>query len=332
MMAEAGSRVRTFSIGFGHPAYDETPHAVAVARHFDTDHHAFEVRRDVLDLLPMMARHVGEPFADSSFLPTYCVAKETSRHVTVALSGDGGDESLAGYDRYRAMALAAGVPQPLARAASGAARLLPNGADLRARTSRLRRFMCAVALPPSERYHVWTALFSSEQLDLLRGPFLDGDAPPPEAVGDDLDSLLRCDVEHYLPDDLLVKADSASMAASLELRSPFLDHELAAFCARLPANIKNNKACLRRAMNGRLPQQVLERPKMGFGVPIAQWLRGSGAASLADAVRSLIDRRVISVEYPIALIDAHASGKADHSAGLFALWALEEWYRAFIDR
>jgi asparagine synthase (glutamine-hydrolysing) len=339
LMAAAGGIVRTFSIGFGDPGFDETQHAEAVARAFGTKHESFAVNPDAAALLPRLIRHVGEPFADSSLLPTYLVSEATRQHVTVALAGDGGDEMLAGYDRYRAMALAARVPAPIGRAVGRVAAALPaTGHHLRSRVARARRFALGLADNPSARYARWTGLFSPETLSALRGPALaaqpapaTGAAAASVAVGNgELDDLLRYDVERYLPEDLLVKADAASMAASLEVRAPFLDHQLAEFCASLPPGVKIGKAPLRVAMKDRLPPEILTRKKVGFGVPMARWLRGSLGSTVGDALVSLAQRGVVDGATGQRLLDDHVAGRDDHSAGLFGLWSLEEWYRAFL--
>src|SRR5262247_1360568 len=296
----SGAKVRTFSIGFNEAAYDETAHARRIAERWGTDHHEFIVEPDALSILPKLVRHYGEPYADSSAIPTFYVAQMTRRHVTVALNGDGGDESFAGYDRYLANHLAErlrSVPGA-AVAARALSRVIPDSIDPKSRARRARRFLAVASQPMAERYPRWLKMFQDEAkprlysrdfIGLLKGhgdvllsavaevmkcgassllALCDGATPPQLPLHPPLhpiDAAMAIDVASYLPYDLLVKVDVASMANSLEARSPFLDHETMEFAARLPVEIKFRggrlKSLLKRAFADLLPPENVNRRK-----------------------------------------------------------------------
>ena len=353
MAQAAGGRIKTFSIGFDDERFNELPHARAVAQRFDTEHHEFVVEPNAIDLLPKIVRHYGEPFGDSSALPTFYLAELTRRHVTVALNGDGGDESFAGYSRYVANNLAAHldrVPLSLRRAAQSVGEALPASGDVSSVVSRARRLMQGMSLDPGERYERYvscfdgdlrTTLYAPEFRDQLEGaptrsPIVDaweaasGNAP--------LDRMLEVDATTYLPGDLLVKADIASMAYSLEARSPLLDHELMEMAAAIPANLKlrggRKKAVFRDALRAWLPDSLLDRPKQGFSIPVARWFRGD----LRDYAREvLLDRSTLARGYfrpeaVEALLDQHSGGAADESSRIWSLLMLELWQREIADQ
>jgi len=353
--------IRTFSIGFDEPAYDERRFARSVATEFGTEHHELTVRPDAATLLPQLVYHYNEPFADSSALPAWCLSEMASRQVTVALSGDGGDESFLGYDRYAASILAAKldrVPRPLRRLAARGAGWLVSG-SARSTTTRLRRFVSALATDPVRRYGRWLSVTLDEQkqelytrdfarqsrgmggagdqgdnssLRLLEQRWAESDATS------DVEKLAHTDIVMYLPDDLLVKMDIASMAHSLEVRSPLLDHHVVEFAARLPVSMKlrgrTSKYLLKQVIATQLPSAVLDRPKAGFGVPLDDWFRGS----LRDTARDvLLGKRATERGYfePATVrryLDDHAKGRAQHHARLWSLLMLELWHRTFIDR
>jgi len=349
-MAQASPEpVRTFSVGFRDPRYDERPLARAVAERWGTRHEELLLEPDATEVLPRLAEILDEPFADSSILPTHLVSELARRHVTVALAGDGGDESFGGYERYRAVALARAlerVPRPALGLAARGARALPSGrTEMRSPAFRAARFLETAALDPAARYGRLMELFpaalrrelwADEVLAQLGAP-----APaaellgPPRAPG--IRGLQLLDLETYLPGDLLVKADLASMAASLELRAPLLDHEVVELGLSLPDRLKasrtRGKLALRRAFAAELPPQVLDAPKRGFGVPIARWLREdlrelARDALLDDAARARGWFRPGAVE---RLLREHADGVVDHGARLWALLMLELWQRTHLD-
>jgi asparagine synthase (glutamine-hydrolysing) len=351
LMAEASpAPVRTFSIGFEERQYDELPYARLVARRYGTDHHECVVRPAALEILPRLVWHYNEPYADSSAIPTFYLAELTRSHVTVALNGDGGDESLGGYRRYVASRLAERYPaltRPLGRPlAALLARVPAGGRGL----SEARRFADALGEPLARRYarlvtHLRPPLKEALTTEDFRRAAGDRDslellvaAFAGQAGADPVDAMLAVDVETYLPDDLLVKVDIATMAHGLEGRSPFLDHDVMEFCASLPPELKirrgQTKYLLRRATRDLLPGAVIDRPKQGFGVPIDRWLRGELREMVHDV---LLDRRALGRGYfrePVVrrLLDEHGRGTRDWHSELWSLLVLELWHRMFVDR
>jgi asparagine synthase (glutamine-hydrolysing) len=352
LMARHSSRpVKTFSIGFREDSFDELSYARLAARHFSTDHHEFVVTPEVCHLVDELIGHFDEPFADSSALPTYVVSKMAREHVTVALSGDGGDELFAGYTRYGVdrrrekfarlpRIVRSGVMAPLSRR-------LPHGAPG-------RNFINNVSLDPLDRYLDGLSVFNqlgrpalySADLRAALGRNGGGEG----AFGtfrevaarchshDALDRLLYLDSRTYLPGDILVKVDRMTMAASLEARVPLLDHKLIEFvCRRVPASLKydgtETKAIFKRAVRGLVPDELLDRPKQGFGVPIEKWINHE----LRDRMReTLLERRTrergyFEPAYVELLLDEHARGRRDHSTRLWALFVLELWHRSYAD-
>ncbi|HEX3042657.1 MAG TPA: asparagine synthase (glutamine-hydrolyzing) [Solirubrobacterales bacterium] len=346
MAQETSEPVKTFSIGFDDERFDELAHARAVAELFGTEHEELQVRPDAIEIAPRIARHYGEPFADSSAVPSFYLAGMTRRHVTVALNGDGGDESFAGYTRYAANVVGGRlerIPAPLRRLGAGLAARLPESAVEQSPRNRLRRLGGSLALDGPARYERYVSLFDREQRQALYGGELSGGPggsqvaaeaiaePWREASGEDrLDVLLEVDVRTYLPGDLLTKIDIATMAHSLEARSPFLDPQMMQFAASIPAPMKlrgmEKKRVLRDALRAWLPDSILDRPKQGFSVPLAAWLR----SDLREYSRELLlDRasfsqqrfRQAAIE---ALLDEHGAGR-DHSQRIWALLMLELW-------
>jgi len=343
--------VRTFSIGFDQPEYDELAHARRVAEHLHTDHHELVVHPDAVVLLPRIVWHYNEPFADSSAVPSFAVCEMARREVTVALNGDGGDEVFLGYDRYVAANLSARldfIARPARRAAARLLAPLPLGAP-KSSLYRLRRFLEVAALPPNERYARWITLFDGEGADRLLSPDFAGQTAQPafgllnDALrqsdgGSPAETASHADVLMYLPDDLLVKMDIASMAHSLEVRSPLLDHHVLEFAASLPAGLKLRglvqKYLLKRVMRDALPESILSRRKMGFGVPIDSWFRHELRDLASD---TLLGSRAMARGYfrrveVQRLLDEHVAGTAHHHAQLWSLLMLELWHRMFIDQ
>lgn len=345
-MARLSSRVQTFSIGFDEKEFSELDHARRVAERFGTDHHELVVRPDAMEVVPTLVRHFGEPYADSSALPTYYLAKMTRDHVTVALDGDGGDELFAGYERYSATQYAAAldhIPQPIRAAVAIGARALPDSISPRARLRRVRRFLAAAPLAPTPRYLRWLGVFDGASLTNLLEPELDrsgdlnGDIPAMtvEFRADPVRAAQKIDLLLYLPDDLLVKMDIASMANSLEVRCPFLDHELVEFVWRLPTSMKirgrERKYLLRKAFAGLIPRENMDRPKQGFGIPVGAWMRGILADYVQDLVLSptALSRGYFRRDRLHELVRSHTRGETDHTARLWALLMLELWHREF---
>ncbi len=349
LMARLSDRpVKTFSIGFEEADYNELPHARRVAQRFGCEHHEFVVRPRAVDVLPKLVRHFGEPFADSSAIPSYYLSRLTREHVTVALNGDGGDETFAGYKRHLANRLAEMWQQTpgFVRAPLGwVGRRLPGRrADSREWPSRLERFLVASELPRAARYRSWVGVFTRDQKADLIGtsngfPAEHGvvgqlfqDSGPLDAV----DAALAVDTQFYLPTDLLVKMDIATMANSLEARSPFLDHHLVEFAARLPSTFKlrrlTSKYILKRALDGLVPTENLRRGKSGFAVPIGRWFRGELREFLTDhlAAARVAEAGGLRQSAITRLVSDHLEGRRDVSHHLWTLLMLELWYREFV--
>jgi asparagine synthase (glutamine-hydrolysing) len=356
LMSQLSDRpVKTFSIGFDDQEFNELPHARRVAERCGTEHHELIVRPSALEVLPTLVRHYGEPYADSSAIPSYYVAKLTREHVKVALNGDGGDECLAGYERY-AGGLAADrygrIPAVVRRLAiEPLSRLIPTSGPRRSRLRQAGRFLQVAGQPASQRYLRWigyvpttekAALYSPEFQEQLADNRAESwlleiwDRFTAAGLGP-LDRMLAVDVESYLPYDLLVKMDIATMANSLEARSPFLDHHVMEFCARLPASYKLRgmrlKHLLKKAGTGLLPPETLTRRKMGFGVPVGNWMRGDLRSWMEDLLLSprALKRGYFQPEALRQVVDRHLDGREDRSFELWALLWLELWHQEFID-
>lgn len=346
-VAGKGGGVRTFTAGFEDRRYDERSLARTVAGRFGTDHTEIIVRPTPAESLDAMVMRYGEPFADSSALATYEICKAARQHVTVALVGDGGDEVFGGYERYAAMDLAARLG-PLSygafRLAGGICGLVaPHGE--RNRLRRFVRFVDILPHPPAVQYFMLRRLFSpTDLLRLLSDEFTEGLSPDAPArwfcglyeeadLSDEMAYAQRHDVLTYLPDDLLVKADIASMACSLELRAPMLDHRLVSLGLSLPITQKlrgrTGKAILRDAFRQDLPAEVLCGPKRGFGVPLGQWLREDLYETLRETLMDpwLDGLGIFRREALAGLLSDHFSGKGDHSHRLWALLVLGRWLR-----
>jgi asparagine synthase (glutamine-hydrolysing) len=336
--------LKTFSAGFEASAFDESAYARVVARRFETDHHELVVCQAGPDLVDDIVWHYDQPFGDSSAIPSFQLSRVTQPHVTVVLNGDGGDESFAGYRRYGLASYARyfGLPASLRRAL---------GAGSVALAERLRRgrraapllgcdgleayFLLLTHVAPGRRAELYTQ-------DLLRQ--VDGVRYPPladllsAAYPSLLDAYQDADVHNYLPDDLLVKMDVATMAHSLEARSPLLDQELMEFMASVPARFKTAggapKALLRSVLRDFLPREVLQRRKKGFGVPLGQWLRTGLREQLVDTLLSAGARQrgYFRPAFVEQMVRAQLDGDDVYQHRLWDLLMLELWHRAYIDR
>jgi asparagine synthase (glutamine-hydrolysing) len=352
MQQLSGERVKTFSIGFPVPEYDETAHARRVAAHLQTDHREFRVEPNAVEVLPKLAWHFDEPFGDSSALPTWYVAELTRQHVTVALTGDGGDELFAGYPRYRALRLGAafdGMPG-FVRAAAGAGvwQKLP-GARRRSFLRRIKRFAKPLRMPPGRRYLEWIAIFDeANRAALYRDEFLERlpNADPCYFLDtawrragsrDAIAAAAVADLQTYLPCDLMTKVDISSMAHSLECRQPFLDHRVVELANAIPTRMKyrrgRGKRILRAAFNDLLPDDIFRRKKMGFGVPLDYWFRHELKDMAHDVLLSqrAADRGYFRSEAVRDLLEEHCLKNRDHADQLWALLMLELWHREWID-
>jgi asparagine synthase (glutamine-hydrolysing) len=354
LMSEQSSKpIKTFSIGFEEQDFSELQHARRIAEHVGADHNEFIVRPDALEVLPLLVKHYGEPYADSSAIPTYYVARETRKHVTVALNGDGGDESFAGYERYAAMQLAQKYHRLPALLRESVVKqfvdLIPTSETSRSRLRDAKRFLQAASLPKSERYLRWVSVFdgnakrelysenfSNSTANVHSGGLLDPWFTRANGTGI-VDAALEADIMTYLPNDLLVKVDIATMAVSLEARSPFLDHHVIEFAASLPEKLKlrglTTKYLLKRVLRKLLPAENLERRKMGFGVPIGHWFRGKLQPFLRETILSekALNRGLFRPQEINRLVELHTRSERDYSPQLWTLLMLELWFNEFID-
>jgi len=342
--------LRTFSIGFVEESFDESPWSRLAAERLGTEHVSEKFSgQDCLDLLPAAAAQLDEPFADPSFLPTLLLSRFTRKHVTVALSGDGGDELFAGYDPFlahRPAALFAHVPRPLRSALQFVVHRLPASSRNMSLDFRLKQFLRGVDAAPSLRHASWIASLLPPEIGSLLHPdlralateevafrqVLDDAARTGERPGS-VDEALRYYLTRYLADDILVKADRASMAASLELRAPYLDTAVVEFAARLPWRLKmsllRTKLILKRALRGVVPGEILARPKKGFGIPVAAWIRGPLRPLFEEALSegALGQSGLFDPGAVRNLLQTHLDGRADLRKPLWTLLMFQLWQR-----
>jgi asparagine synthase (glutamine-hydrolysing) len=344
--------VRTFSVGFEEESFDERPFARMVAERYGTNHTELVVKAPVADILPRVVWQYDEPFADPSAVPSYAIAQLTRRYVTVVLNGDGGDESFAGYNRYLIDRLFRRVdllPSQIRRGFAAAMMSLPGTSQGHGFLRKLAKVAELIALEPERRYARWFGQFTPSERQSLyteefkcavngsiaEDLFVDIFAESKTANGVDAD--LSTDVNLYLPDDLLVKMDRASMAHSLEARSPLLDHVFMEFVATLPPEMKlsgnQTKHIFKQSLRGALPDVILDRPKMGFGAPISSWFRNELREMAEDLLLSARTRQrgYFRAKVVEGLWVEHISKELDHSETLWTLLVLELWHRIFLD-
>jgi asparagine synthase (glutamine-hydrolysing) len=347
LMAEASSRpVRTFSIGFDDPRYDELEHAGLVARHFGTEHHEFIVKPDALTIIDDLIRHFDEPFGDSSAIPTWYVSEIARRHVTVVLSGDGGDELFGGYERYsphpRIAAFDRWSPPASRSVASLVWPLLPHGVTG-------KNFLRRAARDERGRYLDQIGYFQRDEKEAL----LTGDVRG-RIAGTDAEArlashfgrfgrlpwpgqMMNFDFETYLPEDILTKVDRMSMAHSIESRVPLLDNDVVDFAARLPAALKirngRKKHILKEAAAGLVPASILARRKQGFAVPVGGWFRGDLREFFSDVLLSARarERGYFQPRFVERLVREHVTSRRDHTLRLWGLVVFELWHREYLD-
>src|SRR5438132_7077038 len=346
MMTQLGGDVKSFSVGFAEPSFDESGHARDVARHLGTDHHELTLEpAALLGLIPKLSLLLDEPLGDASIIPTYLLSEFTRRHVKVALGGDGGDELFAGYPTLQAHRLAGyylrapgllrrGLVEPLVRR-------LPVSRDNLSFDFRAKRFVSGAAHPVAERHRRWMGSFGSEERTAVLSPEVRasvGHANGGNEFGsyDPLNQVLMMDMRLYLENDILVKLDRASMMASLEGRVPLLNNDFVAYATSLPLHMKlrgmRSKFLLKRALRGVLPDRILNRPKKGFGIPVAAWFRGP----LKEQMLSVLAPDRLSREgffEPRAvreLIDDHLAGRRDNRKQLWTLFAFQLWHEGYV--
>ncbi|HYZ88382.1 MAG TPA: asparagine synthase (glutamine-hydrolyzing) [Myxococcales bacterium] len=345
--------LQTFSIGFTEESFDETPYALLASRRLGTQHSTEKLSGQAcLDLLPEAVASLDEPFADPSFLPTLLLSRFTRRSVKVALAGDGGDELFAGYDPFlahRPAAFFGRLPRGVHRLLRGAADRLPASSRNMSLDFRVKQFLRGASAPASLRHQAWIGAFLPEELSELLHPDLRRNASPDVAYREVLaeaergaragvhagsvDEALRFYLGRYLADDILVKADRASMAASLELRAPFLDTHVVEFASRLPWKLKlsltRTKVLLKRALRGIVPVEILERPKKGFGIPVAAWIRGPLRPMFEELFSEAELRRagLFDPRTARAMLQRHFDGQADLRKPLWTLAMFQLWQR-----
>ena len=335
--------MKTFSIGFEESGFDELAYARDVARQFGTDHYDLVLRPDVIRIVEELTWYLDEPFGDTSAIPTYMVSKLASEHVKVVLSGDGGDEVFGGYDRYlvedRERAYDS-VPRPLRKIAAAAGSLLPDG-------TRGKRFLQHLGLDGHTRYLDASKMFRADELRRLFRPDAFEHLARHDA-GDAaerglrpghhwLDAVQYFDLTNYLPDDILTKVDRMTMAHSVEARPPLLDHRLVEFAATVPARFRlrdgTTKYLFKQAMRGILPDRIIDRPKQGFAVPLAKWLREDLAIFARDILLSdrAAQRGIFNLRQVERLLRLNAQGR-NLDLQLWTMLSLEMWCRRFLDQ
>ena len=349
MMTRLGGDVKSFSVGFAERSFDEAPYAREVARHLGTEHHELTLEPSMLlGLIPRLPTLLDEPLGDASIIPTYLLSAFTRRYVKVAVGGDGGDELFGGYPTLQAHRLAGyymraprllreGLVEPVVRR-------LPVSRDNLSFDFRAKRFVAGARYPVGERHRRWMGSFGPEErAALLAGDVREqvslhaGSAGVESAQSlDPLDQVLMMDMRMYLENDILVKLDRASMMASLEGRVPLLNNDFVAYATQLPLNLKlrgmRSKFLLKRALRGILPERILERPKKGFGIPVAHWFRGP----LKEQMLSVLSTERIAHEgffdaaFVGGLIDEHLSGRRDNRKQLWTLFAFELWHDGYL--
>ncbi|MFB6347652.1 MAG: asparagine synthase (glutamine-hydrolyzing) [bacterium] len=349
LMAELSDQpVKTFSVGFDYEEFNELPYARMVAQRYSTDHRDFEVAPDIESLLPSLAQHYGEPYADSSAVPTYYVSRETGKHVTVALTGDGGDEAFGGYNRYRGMlfhqVLEEYLPTTLLKIIPAFTNRLPCPDDRGHFLNRIRRFARGLGASPAERNLSLVNFFTEDQARQILNDGSEADMAyqyfeeffrAVAFIDSDSEKMMAVDQMSYLPECLLTKVDIASMMSSVECRSPFLDHEVIEFAASLPVKYKVNwndkKRILKEAFRNDLPEDILDRGKQGFSIPMVEWLRDELKDFVRDCLLStdelffeIFDRSTVR-----KLLNRHQQREADYSQQLWALMMFRLWMNAF---
>jgi asparagine synthase (glutamine-hydrolysing) len=344
-------QVKTFSIGFEEQSYNELKYAKIVAEHFETEHYEEIITPDAVNLVNKIIQYLDEPFADVSVFPTYLVSELARKHVTVVLSGDGGDEQLAGYDWYVASKLDRYYRKAPAVLRNGVTKIiqkLPPTPQKKGLVNMLKRFAEGSSLPidgrhirwqyfitDKEREHLYTNNLNGElhnlsSFDLINKYYLRDNA------NDKLSKEQYVDIKVYLPDDILVKVDRMSMANSLEARVPFLDHEFVEFLATIPSNLKlhglTTKYILKKTMSRLLPREIIYRKKQGFSIPMKNWLRDDLRNLMLDVLseKRIKENGFFNYDYVNKIMQQHLEGKRNNAHQLWALMTFELWHEMFI--
>ena len=353
LMREHKDDVKTYTIGFPVDGYDESKYARIAASHLGTQHHDLQVKADSLEVLPKLIWHFDEPFADSSAIPTYFVSQATRQHVTVALTGDGGDELFAGYPRYRTIEQLGRfdrLPLWLRRLATNRMWQLMPGRSEGSLSRRLKYRLGIMREPPQRRYAHWVRQFSTEQKRSLLAPDVVRSLERNDAVGFVADAMSDTqgrspgtqarltDLATYLPCDLLAKVDVTSMACGLECRSPFLDHHVVELAASIPFDAlctgPGEKPFLTSSLSDVIPRPLRARGKMGFCIPLGDWFRddyremvNSALVESSAIVDTFLNRKAVQ-----ELLVEHSSGNWNHGDRIWSLIILEHWYQDFVQR
>lgn len=353
MQTQLQEPVRTFSIGFPVKAFDERHYARQASEMLGTAHHESVVSPDALELLPRLIWHYDEPYSDSSAVPTMYLSKMTREHVTVALTGDAGDELFCGYDRYRAVRIANAMnvtPKWIRKMCAGAAAFLPSSVRQKSLLRRGKRLLQTLAQDSEERYLNWISIFNRVALQQTASSDLHQLTQKMDPADCIFESYTRypkrdfvsrttaVDLDTYLPGDLLTKVDIASMHVGLECRSPMLDHRVVELAARMPIGVKQSwkqgKRVLTETFRDLIPDDIQTRRKMGFGVPIDHWFRNELKPLLHDVLLSkkCRERGLLNMDFVATLIEQHTKSQFDHAYRLWNLLCLELWHRTWVDQ
>jgi asparagine synthase (glutamine-hydrolysing) len=344
---EVPGKIKTFSIGFQDPSFDESKYALLASKYLGTEHHEQTMTPDdLLNLVPNLSDILDEPMADASILPTYLLSKFTREHVTVALGGDGGDELFAGYPTYLAHKFARQYDffgRNLHPVITFLANLLPVSDDNISFDFKVKKFLSGIGYPDGVRNFVWLGSFSFPELKEVLSPGLHSQFDPIRlteeidtykkglSLKDKTTRLQYLDMKLYLQEAILVKVDRASMACSLEVRAPFLDYELVEFVMNLPSSLKlrrfTSKYLLKKVMKDFLPKELIERKKKGFGVPIAKWVKGPLRELFGDLLSSdrIKKEGFLNPDYVTSLFQDHLVNKKDNRKQLWTLLVWELW-------
>lgn len=346
------SPVKTFSVGFAEKLYNELTYSRIVAKKFNAEHQELLLRPKIMEILPKIVKYFDEPFADYSCIPTYYMAQFAAQKVKVVLNGDGGDESFAGYLRYNACKLAGYfdlIPAFLKKLILTSIYFIPKSSDIRMTNWQLKRFFRSLGLSPQRRYLNWISAFNSQEKKMLcHGSIIkDVNLGKEYELWDNVygqnqginfvESTIKVDIQTYLPNDLLVKMDMATMANSLEARSPFLDHKFMEYAAAIPVDLKLknfiNKYILKKTYENFLPRAIWQRKKMGFGIPIGQWFREELKDFLQDTLfdKKATGREYFNKDFITGIIKEHMQGDTDNGYKLWTLLMFELWFREYID-
>lgn len=341
LMSKYTDQVKTFSIGFEEQDFNELPDARIISEKYNTNHHEFIVKPDAIKLLPELVYYYNEPYSDSSAIPSYYLAKMTRQHVTVALNGDGGDENFAGYDRYMINNFYKKLYfKKILQKLSNFIPEFSNKNSLR----KLKRVLQIAHLSDKEKYYSFLKTFSRiEKIKIMLDQEL-ADLQVQKIIFEEMskeknfvDQAMRADINYYLPCDLLVKMDIATMSNSLEARSPFLDQELMSLTMQIPWNYKLNnfdkKHILKQAFKELLPKQTLKKKKQGFGVPLTHWFRNELKEFAHDVINSesFKNRKIFNIKECNKILEQHITKTKDNSHKLWNLLCLEQWYKIYVD-